>query len=102
MTSLMAGPEGARVIRWLEESAAVFEGVRRMLHECGQLKEAAGATQKQCERLQQHCEELREEVRRLRAETGIPGTLYSFIPPCPVAVREFLVEDRHLLSAPTG
>jgi len=69
MTSVMAGPERERVIRWMEESSAVFEGVRRTLHECDQLKEAAGVAEKQCERLQQNCEELREEVRRLRAET---------------------------------
>jgi len=68
-TSVMAGPEGERMIRWMEDSPAVFEGVRRMLRECAQVKEAAGAAQKDCERLQQQCEALREEVRRLQAET---------------------------------
>ena len=69
MTSGMAGPEGERMLRWMEESPAVFEGVRRMLRECAQAKEAAGAAQKDYEGLQQHCEALREEVRRLQAET---------------------------------
>ncbi len=69
MTSVMAGPEREWVIRWMEESPTVFEGFRRILHECDQFKEAAGAAQKECERLQQNCEELRTEVRRLQAET---------------------------------
>jgi chromosome segregation ATPase len=69
LTRVMAGTEGERVIRWMEEGRTVFESVRRILDECDQLKEAAGAAQKECEQLQQHCEELREEVRRLQAET---------------------------------
>ena len=69
MTSGMAGPEGERMIRWMEESPAVFEGIRRMQRECTQFKEAAEVVQKERERLQQQGEELREEVRRLQAET---------------------------------
>jgi hypothetical protein len=69
MTDAVAGTEQERVIRWMEEGPTVFKGVRRTLDECDQLKEAAGAAQKECQRLRQHCEELREEVRRLQAET---------------------------------
>ena len=69
MPCVMAGTALERATRWVEDGRTVFESACRMLHECDQLKEAAGAAQKQCERLQQNCEELREEVRRLRAET---------------------------------
>jgi hypothetical protein len=68
MPSEMGGPEGERVIRWMEDSPTVFENVRRMLHEYDQAKEAARAAQTDRERLQQHCEALREEIRQLQAE----------------------------------
>ena len=66
--SEMTGPEGERVLRWIEESPAVFENVRRMLHVCNQIKEVARAAQTDRERLQRHCEALREEVRQLQGE----------------------------------
>jgi archaellum component FlaC len=69
MTGVMAGPDAAQVIRWIEESPTVFESVRRFLQEYNQVKEAAGAAQEECERLRQNCEGLREEVKRLQAET---------------------------------
>jgi hypothetical protein len=70
MTSEMVGPEGAQVLRWMEDGPAVFEEVRRMQRECAQVKVVAKAAQTDCERLQQQCEALREEVRRLQAETA--------------------------------
>ena len=69
MTSVMVGPEGERVLRWMEAGPTVFESVRRILEDCDQFRETAGAAQKECERLQQSCEELRREVRRLQGET---------------------------------
>jgi predicted RNase H-like nuclease (RuvC/YqgF family) len=69
MTSVMAGAEGGSVVcRWLEEGQAVIDDVRRLLHECAQLKGVAEAAQQECEQLQRNCEELREEVRLLKAE----------------------------------
>jgi len=69
MTGEMEGPEVDRMVRWMKDSPAVFEGVHRILREREQSKEAAGAAQKECERLRQQGEALREEVRRLQAET---------------------------------
>jgi predicted RNase H-like nuclease (RuvC/YqgF family) len=69
MTSVLAGPEGERVLRWMDEGRTVFESVHRLLHECTQFRGVAEAAQKECERLQRNCEELREEVRLLKAET---------------------------------
>ena len=68
MPSGMAGPEGERVLRWMEDSPTVFENVRRMLHVCDQVTEVVRAAQTDRERLQQHCEALRAEVRQLQAE----------------------------------
>jgi len=68
MPSEMGGPERERVLRWMEDSPAVFKGVRQILDERDQLKEAAGAAQKECQRLRQHCDALREEVRQLQTE----------------------------------
>jgi len=68
MPAGMTGPEGERVIRWMEESPTVFENVGRILRDHDQCKEAMGAAQKECERLQQNCDALREEVRQLHAE----------------------------------
>jgi hypothetical protein len=70
MTSGMAGPEGERMLRWMEDAPAVFEGVRHLLRERSQFKVVAEAAQKDCERFQQQCEVLREEVRRLQTETA--------------------------------
>lgn len=64
----MGGPEGERVIRWLEESPTVFESVRRMLHEYDRVTELMGAAQTEREQLQQKCEALRQEVRQLQTE----------------------------------
>lgn len=64
----MGGPEGERVLKWLEESPTIFENIRRMLHEYDQAKQAAQVAQTDRERLQQHCEALREEIRQLQAE----------------------------------
>jgi hypothetical protein len=68
MTSEMAGPEGERFLRWMEESPAVFEEVRHLLRERSQFKVVAEAAQKDGARFQQQCEALREEVRRLTVE----------------------------------
>ena len=68
MPSGIAGPEGARVLRWMEESPTVFEHVRRMLHDYDQAREAARAVQAERERLLQQGEALREQVRRLHTE----------------------------------
>lgn len=68
MPSEMGGPEGERVIRWMEDSPAVFQGVRQILDERDQLKAVAAAAQKECQRLRQHCDALREEVRQLQTE----------------------------------
>ena len=70
MPSGLAGPEGARVLRWMEDSPAVFETLRRMLQDYDQATAAAGATQAERERLQQQCAALREEARQLHAELG--------------------------------
>ena len=64
----LVGPEAARVLRWMEDSPAVFEGVRRILDACDQATEAARVAQTERERLQQECEALREQVRQLHAE----------------------------------
>ena len=69
MTSEMTGPAQERVLRWMEDSPAVFEGVRQLLRERSQFKVVAEAAQAECERLQQQCEALREEVRRRTVET---------------------------------
>lgn len=68
MSVMMGGPDGERVIRWMEESPGVFEGIRRILHEYDQYKELAGIAQAEQGRLQQNCDALREEVRQLQAE----------------------------------
>lgn len=68
MSGMMGGPEGERVIRWMEESPNIFEGLRRILHEYDQCKEAVGASEAERSRLQQNCEALREEVRQLQTE----------------------------------
>lgn len=68
MSVMMGGPDGERVIRWMEESPTVFEGVRRILHEYGQYRELAGIAQAEQARLQQNCDALREEVRQLQGE----------------------------------
>jgi hypothetical protein len=70
MASEMAGPEGERILRWMEGGPAVFEGVRHLLRECAQAKVVAAAAQKDGAQLQQQCEMLREEVRRLQTETA--------------------------------
>lgn len=70
MPSGLAGPEAARVLRWMADSPAVFETLRRMLHEYDQAKETARAAQTEQDRLQQHCAALREEVQQLRAEVA--------------------------------
>jgi branched-subunit amino acid aminotransferase/4-amino-4-deoxychorismate lyase len=69
MPSALAGPEGARVLRWMEDSPVVFETLRRMLHEYDQCKEVARTAQTERDRLQQQCVALREEVRRLQVES---------------------------------
>ena len=63
------GPEGARVLRWMEDSPVVFETLRRMLHEYEQCKEVARTAETERDRLQQQCVALREEVRQLHAES---------------------------------
>ncbi len=68
MSLMMGGPDGERVIRWMEESPTVFEGVRRMLQDYDQCKEMVNAVQDERARLQQHCEALREDVRELQTE----------------------------------
>jgi cell division protein FtsB len=68
MPDVIAGSDGERLRRWMEEGRNVFEGVRRLLHEYDRLKVAADASRQEGERLQQHCEELRQEVKRLRTE----------------------------------
>lgn len=68
MPDMICGPEGERVIRWMEESPKIFEGLRQILQDYDQCKEAVGATQAERERLQQHCEALREEIRQLQTE----------------------------------
>ena len=68
MPSAMGGPEGERVIRWMENSPTVFENVRRMLQEYDHAQEAARAAQTDRARLQQQCEALRDEIRQLQAE----------------------------------
>jgi hypothetical protein len=68
MSVMMGGPDGERVIRWMEESPTVFESVRRILQEYDQCREMVGAGQAERARLQQHCEALREEVRQLQTE----------------------------------
>jgi hypothetical protein len=70
MTSEMAGPAAEQVIRWMEDSPKVFEGVRRILDACDQATEAARVAQTDRERLLQQCEALREEARQLHAELG--------------------------------
>jgi hypothetical protein len=70
MISEMAGTAHEQVLRWMDESPAVFEEVRQLLRERSQFKVVAEAAQAECERLQQQCEALREEVRRLHAETA--------------------------------
>jgi polyhydroxyalkanoate synthesis regulator phasin len=68
MTSEMARPAAEQVIRWMEDSPKVFEGVRRLLDACDQATEAARVAQTDRERLLQQCEGLREQVRQLQAE----------------------------------
>ena len=68
MSNGMAGLEEERVIRWMADTPAVFESVRRMLQEYDEAVRAARAAQTDRERLQQHCDALREEVRHLQAE----------------------------------
>lgn len=68
MAGMMGGPDGERVIRWMEESPTVFEGIRRVLHEYDQSKELAGIAQAEQVKLQQNCDALREEVRQLQTE----------------------------------
>ena len=68
MPSGLVGPEGVRLLRWMEDSPTVFEGVRRILDACDQATEAARVAQTERERLQQECEALREQVRQLHAE----------------------------------
>jgi hypothetical protein len=69
MTSGVAGPEGERVLRWMDDAPAVFEGVRQLLRERSLFTVVAEAAQTERDRLQQQCEALRQEVRRLQAET---------------------------------
>jgi hypothetical protein len=69
MTSEMAGTAQEQVLRWMEESPAIFEGVRQLLRERSQFKVVAEAAQTESERLRQQCEALREEIRRLTVET---------------------------------
>jgi predicted nuclease with TOPRIM domain len=68
MPSELTGTEGARVLRWMEDCPAVFETLRRMLHEYEQCKENASAAQADRARLLEQCEALRGEVRQLRTE----------------------------------
>lgn len=68
MPSLMEGPEGAWVLRWMEDSPNVFEGVRRILDAYDQTTEAAQAAQAEREQLLQQYDTLREQVRQLHAE----------------------------------
>jgi uncharacterized protein YlxW (UPF0749 family) len=68
MSTGVVGLEGERVIRWMADSPAVFESVRRMLQEYDEAVRAARAAQADREQLQQHCDALREEVRYLQAE----------------------------------
>lgn len=68
MPGMIGGPSGASVIRWMEESPAIFESVHRILQEYDTCKEAVVAAQAERDRLQQHCEALREEVRQLQVE----------------------------------
>lgn len=56
------------MIRWMADSPAVFENVRRMLQAYDDAMRAARAAQTDQERLQQHCDALREELRQLQAE----------------------------------
>ena len=68
MSSGLAGPEAARVLRWMEDGSVVVEHVRRMLHEYDQATEAARAAQTERERLLRQGEALRAQVRQLHAE----------------------------------
>lgn len=64
----LTGPERARVLRWMEDTPAVFETLRRILHEYDQATEAARAAQAERDRLQQQCAALREDVRQFHTE----------------------------------
>lgn len=70
MSSEMARSAAEQVIRWMEDSPKVFDGVRRLLDACDEATEAARAAQAERDRLQQQCEALREEARHLHAELG--------------------------------
>jgi predicted TPR repeat methyltransferase len=70
MSSEMARSAAEQVIRWMEDSPKVFEGVRRILDGYEQTVEVARAAQTERDRLQQQCEALREEARHLHAELG--------------------------------
>jgi uncharacterized coiled-coil DUF342 family protein len=68
MPDMICGQDGERVIRWMEESPKIFEGLRQILQDYDQCKEAVGAAHAERERLQQHCEALREEIQQLQTE----------------------------------
>ena len=68
MPGMIGGPDGERVIQWMEESPRVFEALRRMLHEYDQAREAAQAAKTERDRLQEQCAALREQVRQLHGE----------------------------------
>jgi hypothetical protein len=68
MSGMIGGPDGERVIRWIEESPRVFDAVRRMLQEYDQVREAAQAARAERDRLQEQCAALREQVRQLHVE----------------------------------
>ena len=68
MPGMIGGPDGERVIQWMEESPRVFEALRRMLHEYDQVREAAQAAKTERDRLQEQCAALRDQVRQLHGE----------------------------------
>jgi hypothetical protein len=65
---MMGGKAAEQVIRWMEDSPKVFEGVHRILAVCDQAIEAARAAQAERERLLQQYDALREQVRQLHTE----------------------------------
>jgi hypothetical protein len=68
MPSEMAGPAAEQVLRWMEDSPKVFDGVRRILDAYDQATEAAHAAQAERDRLQEQCAALREQVGQLHGE----------------------------------
>jgi anion-transporting ArsA/GET3 family ATPase len=68
MTTETAGTEPERVIRWMEETPKVFDGVRRILDACDRATEATRRAQAERDRVLQECQALREQVRDLQTD----------------------------------